>query len=67
MLFNSEKTEPFSVAGFDVSMLLWTEGQQFSGAELSSMLAEAGFIEIAIIATQGCWHICHRAETLTGL
>lgn len=57
MLFNSEKTGPFTVAGYDVSMLLWTEGQQFSGAELSDMLAGAGFVDIAVIATQGYWHI----------
>jgi predicted O-methyltransferase YrrM len=57
MLFNSEKNGPLTVAGYDVSMLLWTEGQQFSGEELSSMLAGAGFVEIAVIATQGYWHI----------
>lgn len=57
MLFNSDKSGPFTVAGYDVSMLLWTEGQQFSGAELSAMLAEAGFVEIAVIATQGYWQI----------
>ena len=57
MLFNSEKTGPFTVAGYDVSMLLWTEGQQFSGAELSAMLAGAGFVEIAVMATQGYWQI----------
>lgn len=57
MLFNSERPGPFTVAGYDVSMLLWTEGQQFSGAELSSMLAGAGFVDIAVLATQGYWHI----------
>jgi len=57
MLFNSEKTGPFTVAAYDVSMMLWTEGQQFSGEELSAMLAEAGFVDIAVIAAQGYWHI----------
>lgn len=57
MLFNSEKTGPFTVAAYDVSMLLWTEGQQFSGTELSAMLAGAGFVDIAVIATQGYWHV----------
>jgi len=57
MLFNSDKPGPFTVAGYDVSMLLWTEGQQFTGAELSAMLSEAGFVEIAVIATQGYWAI----------
>ncbi|KAF0221306.1 MAG: O-methyltransferase family [Geobacteraceae bacterium] len=57
MLYNSDKTGPFTVAGYDVSMLLWTEGQQFSGGELSAMLAEAGFVDIAVTATLGYWHI----------
>jgi hypothetical protein len=57
MLFNSEKTGPLAVAGYDVSMLLWTEGQQFSGEELSAMLAGAGYVEIAVTATEGYWHI----------
>jgi hypothetical protein len=57
MLYNSEKTGPFTVAGFDVSMLLWTEGQQFSGGELAAMLAEAGFADVAVTATLGYWGI----------
>jgi O-methyltransferase/methyltransferase family protein len=57
MLYNSGKPGPFTVAGFDVSMLLWTEGQQFSGSELSAMLAEAGFVDVAVVATLGYWGI----------
>jgi len=55
MHYNREKTGPFTVAGYDVSMLLWTEGQQFSAAELAAMLAAAGFVDIAEIATLGYW------------
>jgi cyclopropane fatty-acyl-phospholipid synthase-like methyltransferase len=55
MLYNREKTGPFTVAGYDVSMLLWTEGQQFSGAGLAALLAAAGFVDIAEIATLGYW------------
>ena len=57
MLFNREKTGPFTVAGYNVSMFMWTEGQQFSGSELSLMLQEAGFIDIDVIPTFGYWHI----------
>jgi hypothetical protein len=57
MLYNNEKTGPFTVAGFDVSMLLWTEGQQFSGGELAAMLADAGFAGVAVTATLGYWGI----------
>ncbi|MBI5666061.1 MAG: methyltransferase [Nitrospirae bacterium] len=57
MLFNDDKAGPFAVAGYNVSMLLWTEGQQFSGTELSTMLREAGFAEIQVTPTFGYWHI----------
>jgi len=57
MLYNKEKTGPFTVAGYNVSMLLWTEGQQFSGSELSRILQQAGFEDIAVIPTFGYWHI----------
>jgi O-methyltransferase domain/Dimerisation domain len=57
MLYNNEKSGPFTVAGFDVSMLLWTEGQQFSGDELAAMLAAAGFIGVTVTPTFGYWGI----------
>lgn len=57
MLYNKEKTGPFTVAGYNISMLLWTEGQQFSGSELSDMLQQAGFTDIAVIPTFGYWHV----------
>jgi hypothetical protein len=38
-------------------MFMWTEGQQFSGKELSLMLQEAGFIDVDVIPTFGYWHI----------
>ena len=57
MLYNNDKAGPFTVAGYDISMLLWTEGQQFSGEELSAMLATAGFVDLRIIPTLGYWGI----------
>ena len=57
MLYNGDKSGPFTVAGYDVSMLLWTEGQQFSGAELSALLAAAGFFDLHVIPTLGYWGI----------
>jgi hypothetical protein len=38
-------------------MLLWTEGQQYSGVELSAMLTEAGFTDIEVKPTFGYWSI----------
>ena len=38
-LYNDEKTGPFPVAASSINMLLWTEGEEYSGHELSAMLA----------------------------
>ena len=58
MLYNDDKTGPFPVAAFNIVMLLWTtEGQQYSGRELSAMLTEAGFTDIEVKPTFGYWSI----------
>lgn len=48
MLCNDEKTGPFAPASFGMMMMGWTEGKQYSGLELSTMLKEIGFVDIAI-------------------
>ena len=57
MLYNDEKTGPFAVAAFSMMMMGWTEGKQYSGVELSSMLADAGFYDIQIRPTFGYYSI----------
>lgn len=57
MLYNDEKTGPFTVATYNIGMLWGTEGQQFSGRELSTMLSEAGFTDIEVKPTWGYWSI----------
>lgn len=57
MLYNDERTGPFTVASFSVAMLLWAEGMQYSGLELSEMLAAAGFVDVEVIRTHGYWGI----------
>jgi hypothetical protein len=57
MLLNDEKTGPFPIAAFSMVMLGWTEGEQYSGRELSDMLREAGFIDITKTPTVGYWSI----------
>lgn len=57
MLYNEDKTGPFPVAAFNIMMLLWTEGQQYSGTELSATLTEAGFTDIEVKPTFGYWSI----------
>jgi hypothetical protein len=57
MLYNDDKTGPFTVAACNIGMLWGTEGQEFSGRELSEMLSEAGFREIEVKPTWGYWSI----------
>jgi hypothetical protein len=47
MLFDDDKTGPFATAAFNITMLVWSvDGEQYSGQELSGMLAHAGFHSI---------------------
>ena len=55
MLFNKDRSGPFTVAANNIVMLLWTEGEQYSGREISSMLREAGFKNIQVKPTFGYW------------
>ncbi|MCC5614376.1 acetylserotonin O-methyltransferase [Nostoc sp. CHAB 5836] len=57
MLYNDEKTGPVTVANYNTAMLLWTEGQQYSALEISTMLSEVGFNNIEIKPTFGYWSI----------
>jgi O-methyltransferase domain/Dimerisation domain len=57
MLFNDDKSGPFSTAAYSVAMSLWTEGQQFSGKELTALLTEAGFREVETKPSAGYFSI----------
>ncbi len=58
MLFNDTKTGPLSVAAYNVRMMQWTRGQQFSGGELRNLLAAVGFQEIEVLPTGfGDWQM----------
>lgn len=57
MLYDDAKTGPFPIAAFSMIMLGWTEGEQYSGRELSAMLVEAGFTNIEVKPTFGYWSI----------
>ncbi|MEG4504799.1 methyltransferase [Microcoleus sp. F6_B4] len=57
MLYNESKTGPFTVAAYNMGMLVTMEGQQYSGSELSEMLAESGFADIEVKRTLGYWSI----------
>src|SRR6185295_9059051 len=45
MLYDEDKAGPLMTAAYSVAMMLWTEGQQYTGSELAAMLSEAGFVE----------------------
>jgi O-methyltransferase domain/Dimerisation domain len=57
MLFNEERTGPFGVAAFNMVMLMYVEGEQFSGREIGGFLDEAGFRDIQVTPTFGYWSI----------
>lgn len=48
LLFNDTKTGPLSTASYNVVMLLWTQGQQYSKKEMISIIKEVGFVDIEI-------------------
>jgi len=58
LLFNDKKDGPLSVSMSNLSMLMWTDGQQLSKQELSFLMKKAGFSEISISNTGfGDWCI----------
>lgn len=58
LLFNNEKSGPIATSVYNMIMLLWTQGQQYSGKEIVSMLGKVGFKGIEILPTGfGSWSI----------
>ena len=57
MLYDDQKTGPFAPAAFSMMMTGWTEGKQYSGLELSTMLKEIGFEDIQIHKAFGYYSI----------
>jgi len=57
ILYDDEKNGPFAAVGLSMVMMGWTEGEQYSGAELSAMLTDAGFRDIEVKPTFGYYSI----------
>lgn len=57
LLYNDDKTGPLEAAVYSTMMLLWTEGRQYSGAELAEMFKNAGFTDVEIRRSFGLWSI----------
>ncbi len=51
VLYNTDKSGPLAAAAGSIGMLLWTQGRQYSGHELSEMLSKAGFTNVEVIRT----------------
>jgi hypothetical protein len=46
VLYNDDKTGPFSTAGYSMVMMGWTTGEQYSSSELATLLTDAGFRDV---------------------
>jgi hypothetical protein len=57
MLYHDDKRGPLETAIYSITMLLWTEGRQYSGKELTGMLSEAGFRNVEVKRSFGLWSI----------
>jgi len=57
MLYDATQAVPLNVAGYNLNMLLWTQGQQFSDQSLMALLHNVGFINITKHRTFGDWGI----------
>ena len=63
MLFNNDKTGPLLTAAYNMKMMLWTEGTQYSQNEISDILKKAGFTKIKIIQALGNWSLIVGEKT----
>lgn len=57
ILYNDVEPGPLAAAAYSLMMLGWTEGQQYSGQEISSLLSQAGFKNIEIFPSLGYFSI----------
>jgi hypothetical protein len=57
MLYDDDKTGPLEAAIYSTVMLMWTEGRQYSGGELTAILSDTGFTGIEIKRSFGLWSI----------
>ena len=57
VLYNDDKTGPVSAAIDSIITLVCSNGQAYSGQELSSMLMETGFTDIEVKPTFSYWSI----------
>ena len=54
-LLNPERSGPLANALVSLDMLYWTEGRQYTAAELHQLLVETGFSKVQVVPTEGYW------------
>ena len=57
MLFCEDKTGPFLTAAYNMKMLLWTQGRQYSFREIQNILHRTGFKKIQQMKGLGNWSL----------
>ncbi|WON73376.1 methyltransferase [Nitrosospira sp. Is2] len=57
VIYNDEKTGPFAPAAYSMLMMGWTEGESYSGRELSTMLKYAGFQDTHVYPAFGYYSV----------
>ncbi|CAH3493517.1 MULTISPECIES: methyltransferase [Serratia] len=57
ILYDDTEPGPLAAAAYSLMMLGWTEGQQYSGKEIGSLLSEAGFENIEVFPALGYFSI----------
>lgn len=57
LLYHDDGSGPLAAAAYSVIMLGWTEGKQYSGAEITRLLDDVGFREIKITPALGYYSV----------
>ncbi|KVD39700.1 methyltransferase [Burkholderia sp. ABCPW 11] len=57
VLYRDDKSGPLAAAGFSLMMMGWTEGEQYTSAELTSVLKTAGFASVNVVPSLGYYSL----------
>jgi predicted O-methyltransferase YrrM len=57
VIYNDAKTGPFAPAAYSMLMMGWTEGESYSGRELSTLLQDAGFQDTHVYPAFGYYSV----------
>jgi acetylserotonin N-methyltransferase len=57
MLLAEDGSGPVTTASFSILMMFGTQGRQYSCSELSQILSEAGFVDLAVRETNGYYSV----------